>query len=205
MAMSGLKDVRDAYLLAKANVVLAAMENNDNFIECQDAVAQLSSCFDEFMELMALGRSRRNAEKTALKNDKRLLVEKALKVLAFQVNTIADGDLSKLLSSGFELSGMKEKSAFPNLVTDVRLRDGKQSGELILGFAKQAKRLIYEYRYAHEKSDKGDYSWSELMLTGSTVRNKVSSIPFKPCYVQVRAINAMGKSAWSEPVSFIGR
>ncbi len=205
MALSGFRDIRDVSLLAKANVVLEAMENNDHFIDCQDAVAQLGFCFDEFMALMALGRSKRGVEETALKNDKRLLLEKALKAVAFQVNAIADGDLVKLFSSGFELSGKQGKSTIPEEVSDIRLSDGKQSGEIRLDFFKQANRLIYEYRYAQEKDDKGNHCWSELMLTGSTVRNKIPATPFKPCYVQVRAVNAIGKSGWSEPVSFIGR
>lgn len=205
MALSGFRGIRDGSLLAKANVVLAAMENNDNFIGCRVAVAQLSFCFDEFMGLMALGRSKRGAEETALKNDKRLSLEKALKVVAFQVNTIADGDLQKLLSSGFELSGMRGKSIAPDEVSDIRLSDGRQSGELRLDFFKQARDLIYEYRYAQEKDGQGNHCWSELMFTGSTVGNRVPAIPFKRCYVQVRAVNARGKSAWSEPVSFIGR
>lgn len=89
-------------LVIMSKRVLEKMENNEFFLPPPPALAELKIVIPEFqMSLVnALGRDK---EMIAIKNNKKAIVQNLLQHLADHVTTTCMGDLSLMLSSGFDV------------------------------------------------------------------------------------------------------
>ncbi len=206
-ALGGFTHIKDEELLSRASTILLAMAGSAFFPDPNPALVDVEALFDDFAAKLAVARKKGNPEETVVKNDSRQRLVVNLRQLALYVTTEAKGNLQALLSSGFELSGSPKSIIPPVLVRDVRLSDGRQSGQVRLDFEKQAQALLYEYRYAQEAATPQEMVWIEPSLVTTSCRNNILAplVPLTRYYVQVRAVNALGKSEWSESVSHIGR
>jgi hypothetical protein len=206
-ALGGFTQTTDNSLLSKGNTVLQAMNNNAHFPEPNPALEVVEALFQDFQAKLAVAQKKGGPEDTAIKNESRRTLVHALKQLAFYVSSLSEGNLEMLLSSGFDLSGYPQSTVPPSLVTGVTLKDGRQSGQIRLDFDKQTQALLYEYRYAQEAATPEQMIWTDPPLMTTSSRNNILAplVPLTRYYVQVRAVNGLGKSEWSEPVSYIGR
>ncbi|RZF61362.1 hypothetical protein [Sphingobacterium corticibacterium] len=206
-ALGGFKRASDEAVLAKGKTVLLAMTNNPNFENPNPALAALVEVVDTYEQKLSVARwRRRSTEDTTIKNEARNAVEKMLKRLAFYVTHAADGSLSVLLSSGFDVSGLPQKKDAPTGVTGVNLRDGGQSGQMRLDFDKNKLAKIYEYQICEVDSRGLPGEWNEGYITTSSRHNVIAPLTFLQCYgVRVRAINGYGRSEWSEIVIHVVR
>ncbi len=204
-ALGGFNHVKDDALLVRAMTVLQAMDNNAYFPDPVPALVDVTPLMEDFGDKLKLARRKGNPHDTAVKNLSRKALAAALKELAFYVSAKADGALHALLSSGFELSSYPRGGEVPDIVDGVKLKDGKQSGQMRLDFNKQSSALLYEYRYAQEQDEAGPGDWT--ILRTSTSRNNILAplALYKRYYVEVRAINGFGASGWSEAVSHVVR
>jgi hypothetical protein len=205
-ALGGFNRVNGDALLVRAMTVLQAMDNNAAFPDPVPALADVTPLMEDFSDKLKLARRKGSPLDTAVKNLSRKALAAALKELAFYVSAKADGALHALLSSGFELSSYPRGGEVPEIIAGVKLQDGKQSGQMRLDFIKQPSALLYEYRYAHEQDEAGLWNWAAVLRT-STSRNNILAplVLYKRYYVEVRAINGFGASAWSEAVSHVVR
>jgi hypothetical protein len=206
-ALGGFTQVTDNALLSKGNTVLKAMDNNAHFPDPIPALADVTALYLDFQAKLAIAQKKGNPEDTAVKAESRRKLVHALKQLAFCVSSVSQGNLEMLLSSGFDLSGYPKDTVPPGLVTGVTLSEGRQSGQIRLTFDKQPEALLYEYRYAQAADTPEQMVWTDPPLMTTSSRNNILAplVPLARYYVQVRAVNGLGKSEWSEPVSYIGR
>ncbi len=205
-ARGGFRNFPDDELLVQAETVIQAMTGNANFPDPTPDLADVATARDDFAAKLAVARKRSGPEETALKNDARLVLGDLLKRLAFYVSTTADGNLAMLLSSGFRTTAYPKSGRIPERPITIRLRDGRQSGQLVLAFNKVPGSLFYEYRYGVMDEALGEHQWSEPLTTTSSRDNVIAPVEAaKRYYVQVRAASGYGKSDWSEPVSLIVR
>jgi hypothetical protein len=95
----------------------------------------LESILEDFITKLAVSRKRGSPEDTALKNESREPLIVALQQLGYYINGVAQGHLSTLLSSGFPTNSASFGNQVPLKIDNVRLSDGRQSGQVKLEFA----------------------------------------------------------------------
>lgn len=196
-ALSGLLRMRDDELARQAATIIQAMTDNDNFETPVPPLADVQAALDDYMLKLSAATKRGGSEQTALKDEAKEELADILKKLAFYVNTNTQGKLSVLKSSGFPTSDYPMAGDVPGRVYDVRIRDGRMEGEVNITFNAVKKSMFYEFRYALVDGDEPE--WSEPIMTTKSVRNYLT-VPqrMREYLVQVRAVNAYGKSAWSD-------
>ena len=133
-ARSGFKHMRDQELLTFGYTVHAAMDGNAYFATPEPDLTTLLAAVDDFREKMELANRKGSPLDFSLKNDSREVLIDVLKRLAFYVNTMADGALSVILSSGFRPVALPTRSVPPETPRWVTLTDYRQKGQARLDF-----------------------------------------------------------------------
>ena len=206
-AKSGFKRLNDDRLIVLAETVFNAMTDNEHFPDPQLDLEEFENILNDFSEKLTASRKRGSPQDTAMKNESRKELEKALADLAFYVNKVADGRLSILLSSGFEISQQVTRLNPPELVRNLVLKDGFLKEQMLLSFDAQSGVRLYEYRITQERDEEGNLIWgSRVHITTSSKNNLIEPVEAGTIYyVSARAINTRGKGDWSEPVSWMAR
>ena len=195
--------MKDDELVVSASTIIGAMTGNEHFAEPTPTLESVQALLDDFSTKLAVSRRRGSPEETALKDESRLPLEAALRQLGYYVNSVAEGQLSTLLSSGFPTnSGMNTRVQTPLKVEAVKLSDGRQSGQVRLDFQKQPKVLMYEYQYRAE----GDEQWSDRYATTSSRGNIIAPLAVAKVHeIRVRAVNTRGVGDWSNAATILVR
>lgn len=201
-ALIGFTRLKDDELMVTAATVIGAMTDNVHFAQPTPALESVQGLLDDFSLKLAAARRRGSPEETALKNESREPLETALQQLAYYVNSVAQGHLSTLLSSGFPTNSVGTPVQIPLKVEAVKLTDGRQSMQARLDFAAQRKVLMYEYQYRQEAEEE----WSERFATSSSRVNIIAPLVVAKRYeVRVRAVNTQGAGDWSDTASILVR
>ncbi|MCL4641362.1 MULTISPECIES: fibronectin type III domain-containing protein [Olivibacter] len=202
---SSFKSKRDAEILQNALTILQAMTSNTNFPEPSPSLTEVQDAVTDYQEKLAKASQKGSPLDVSIKNESKEGLGSVLKRLAFYVNSVAEGNMPMLLSSGFSLSAQPIAGLIPPIPTRLRLTDGPLSGQIRFDFDKIAGRVIYEYSNAKERDESGMFVWSDRKTTTST-RNILSGLqPGTTYYVRVRAVNSNGPGDWCEPVSLMAR
>lgn len=203
-ALIGFVKMKDDELLVAARTIVNAMTDNVNFPDPTPTIEEVSVLLDDFSDKLATARKRGSPEETAIKDESIPPLISALQKLGYYVNTVADGQLSMLLSSGFATRAEAVPSVVPLPVENVRLSDGRQSGQMRLDFNNQQKIRLYEYCYRQVQSPETE--WSDRFTTSSSRGNIIAPLePGQRYEVKVRAITTKGPGDWSQVVSLIAR
>lgn len=203
-ALIGFQKMKDDELVMLTNTVILAMTNNPNYPAPTPDLGSIQSLLDDFSSKLASSRKRGSPEDTALKDESAIPLRAALQKLAYYVNAVADGHLSTLLSSGFPTNSPINTSVIPLKVANVKLADGRQSGQIRLEFGKQRNVRIYEYCYRQVGEHIGE--WSERLTTTSSRGNIIAPlVPGLFYEVRVRAINSQGTGDWSDTARLLAR
>ena len=204
-ANTGFSNLGDDALATLGLTVISAMTDNPNFETPIPALEEVQILVDDFCDKLALTR-KGSPLNTSEKNHSRQLLEMELKKLAFYVNTVANGALHIVLSSGFPVKQLRSRLEIPAIPERLRLSDTSQSGQLRLDFNVVPKAWEYEYCYATKMGETNEPLWTDIYHSTRS-RNNVLA-PLKPgsiCYVRVRARNGKGVSDWSDTVSLMVR
>ena len=205
-ALGGFRKESDEAVLVKGRTVLLAMTDNPNFVTPEPTLEAVTETLDDYENRLSLAKRRGSPEDTAAKNDARKVAEQMLKRLAFYVTHTADGSLPKLLSSGFAVSSLPQKDDVPLPVTGIRLRDGRQTGQMRMDFDKNPAAKLYEYQVCQVDANGQPDKWSELYITTSSRMHIIAPLtPYQRHGVRVRAVNGYGRSEWSEMVTHVIR
>ena len=205
-ALGGFTKDSDETVLVKGKTVLLAMTDNPNFPTPEPALDVVTDVLEDYEQKLAMAKRRGSPEDTAAKNSARKAIEQMLKRLAFYVTHKANGDLSQLLSSGFSVSSIPQKDDVPAIVAGIKLRDGKQRGQMRLDFDRNPAAKIYEYQICEIDAHGMPDEWGEVYITTSSKNHTIAPLtPFLRYGVRVRAINGYGRSDWSEMVSHVVR
>lgn len=205
-ALGGFKRSSDQALLLRGRTILLALDSNSNFTTPDPALPVVKTAVDDYEEKLSIANRRGSPEDTSAKNDARKVLEAVLKKLAFYVTQIADGSLTVLLSSGFEVSTIPQSDNVPGVVTGITLRDGRQEGQMRLDFEKNRSAKMYEYQICKVGADGAPGEWGDSFTTTSSKLNIIAPLEGLQRYgVRVRAINGYGRSDWSEMVTHVVR
>ncbi|MFC6100147.1 fibronectin type III domain-containing protein [Olivibacter domesticus] len=181
------------------------MTDNPHFETPLPALADVQLIVDDFRDKLASTR-KGSPLNTSEKNHSRQLLESELKKLAFYVNTVANGALHIVLSSGFPAKQLRTSMDIPLFPERLRLLDTPQSGQLRFDFNMAKSAWEYEYSYATFVDDNGIPQWGNILTTTSSRNNIIAPLEAGSiCRVRVRSRNGKGVSDWSEPVSRMAR
>ena len=203
-ALIGFGKMKDDELVIICNTIIGAMTGNAKYPAPTPVLADIQALLDDFMAKLAVARKRGSPEDTALKDESRSPLIVAMQQLGYYVNSVAQGHLSTLLSSGFPTNSTSFANQVPLKVDNVRLSDGRQSGQVKLDFAPQKIATIYEYRYRVRTDVSSE--WGERLTTTSSRSNIIAPLEVGKFYeVQVRAINTQGVGDWSDSANILVR
>lgn len=203
-ALIGFSKTKDDELLVMATTVINAMRGNSNFPTPIPDLDDIQDVVDDFVAKLAIARKRGSPEDTAIKDEVKLELKQILQKLGYYVNSVADGKLSTLLSSGFPTNATATAGMVPLMVEHVRVSDGRQSGQMRLDFESQKRVLIYEYCY--RKVTTPEEEWSDRLTTSSSQMNIIAPLEVGVFYeVKVRAVNTKGVGDWSNVVRLLVR
>ncbi|HLT87964.1 MAG TPA: fibronectin type III domain-containing protein, partial [Sphingobacterium sp.] len=194
----------DYSLSTLAGRTLAAMTDNENFPEPRPSIEAYEGLVNDYREKHQIASNGGSRMEREAKDNAKAAVAQAMKELAFYVNTIANGNREVLASSGFELVSQRQASTIPGIPANVRLLDGRISGEMRLMFSSMRSAWEYEYCYATRVDESGIPEWDEIFRTTNSRLNYLDGFtPGERVYARVRARNNKGAGDWSEPVSLI--
>jgi hypothetical protein len=186
-ATAGFNEYPDGKLASRAAVIVAAMDNNESFRDCDELYNRVKAATIDYRlkyQRSLQGSSRDKAEK---RESKRILAD-LLQELAFYVNSVAKGDLVILRSSGFPILESKGKGTFPDTPARVRILDGRNSGEINVVFDPVGRDMQYEYCITDRYGPDGELAWGEIHLTTRSFKNyHVGLTPGRFYYVKIRA------------------
>lgn len=204
---SGFVRMPDEKLLRLADVVYRNMVDNSFFPEPYLSIEELDHVKSKFMKYLAHSRASRSLYDIAMKNQVRKDLKRVLKGMAHYVNLKADGSMIILLSSGFEITQYRKRIPSPKQIEYIRVKDGRNSGQMVLTFQSQPRVKLYEYRYSTDMDEKGEIIWGvETHSTTSSRNNLVAPVvPGQVYFLSARAINTRGAGDWCEPVSWMVR
>lgn len=197
----------DDYALSSlAGKTLACMTDNPLFAEPKPSLSDYAILVADYKtkhEIAATRGSQLEKKSRDVAREKLLF---AMRQLAFYVNVEADGDAEILASSGFPLVPPPRTTPYPQVIVQVRLEDGRVSGEVKLNFAPQRHISEYEYCYATMLDEFNEPRWGEIRSKSSSRSIYIDGLqPGEKVYVRVRARNNKGIGDWSEPVYLIVR
>jgi hypothetical protein len=160
---AGLRGLTPTMKLLRSRIVLEQMSNNPSFPNPVPSMAELAQACDELEEAnrAALDRGRMACLR------KRVAVtrmDEMLTRLAGYVNSAADGDTTRLLSSGFELVKAPEPISSLPQPQGLRALRTPYPDQLELRWHTVRGSLIYEVEEALD-SDTGERTWQRLCMT----------------------------------------
>lgn len=203
-ALIGFGEMSDDQLLTIATTILAAMTGNAYFPNPTPDLADIQLLLDDYSVKLAAARKRGSPEDTALKDDSADLLIAGLQKLAYHVNSVAEGKLAIVLSSGFLTNAQDTPTQTPNIVLNIQLSDTNQSGQMRLDFDSQKRVRLYEYCF--RKVSTPEEPWSERFITTSSRNNVIAPLEVGQYYeVRVRAVNGKGAGDWSNTARLLVR
>jgi len=204
---SGFVRMPDEKLLRLSDVVYRSMVDNSFFPEPYLSIEELDRAKSNFLKYLALSRASRSLYDIALKNQARKELKRVLKGMAHYVNQTADGSLIVLLSSGFEITKYRKRIPSPKQIGYLRVKDGRNSGQMLLTFQSQPRVKLYEYRYSTDMDENGEIVWGDKVHITTTSRNNLIApvVPGQVYFLSARAINTRGIGDWCDPVKWMAR
>jgi hypothetical protein len=196
-ALINFSILNDGNFLAKAQNIRTSMTGNTDFPDPVPSLGTIGDAIDDYAAALVKAGTG-NRSDVADKNAKRKILTDLLRSLAAYVTSIANGDRSKLLTTGFDVSKEKE----PVVITkpeNITVNNGANSGVLLVS----VKRVKGAASYVHE------YATPEAMATDSWVSTTTSKskITFseleagKIYYCRIAAVGSKGQIVYSDPIA----
>ena len=139
--------LRDAVLASKGQEIYTSMLNNPNFPTPTPDMPELLSVLGGYTTSLAAAATR---DRTAIivKNQNRIILIAVLKSLGSYINFTAQGDVSLLSGTGYDLAKTRSKTPAIDKPLAPSLIDGPNPGELISTSdgVKGAKNYVHQYK-----------------------------------------------------------
>ncbi len=204
--MISFNRMSDEVLLSSTNTVIVALTGNTAYATPTPDLATVEAARDYFRDKLAAARRKGSPLETSIKNESRAALEELLRQLAYYVNITAGSSLPVLLSSGFPVSAEPTSGLIPDAPGGLRLRDGRQRGQMRLDFTPVTGATGYEYRFTNEMGPDGQPVFHDRYHTTSSRNNVLSPVETaRIYYVQVRALNTQGYGDWSYTLDYVAR
>lgn len=160
-ALIGFSTYSDTALIDRATTAAKSIDGNPDFVNPVPTPAAVQAASDAFYESFIAVRQGAGKQATAIKNERRAVLEELLKELGTYVNLIAKGNVAILDGSGFEVS--KDPTAvgiLPAPASFTLTTDG-HPGEIDIHIEKVDRALGYLVQYRKD----GDTEHTEVLFT----------------------------------------
>lgn len=195
----------DEKLIVIGARIIECMKTSDVFTNPTPTLKQLEEAYVAYYQAVIPAASR-SRETQALKRERKRTLADLFQQLVYYVNTVADGRLSLLHSSGFPVLTGKRTGVVPDTPTGIILEDGRRSGEVAFRFTPVGRDMQYEYCFALEDLSNKELLWGESMFTTRSFRAYQDGFTAGTyIYFRVRARNKNGVSDWSTAIRFLVR
>lgn len=187
--------------------IYIAMLENSYFESPKPTMKDLKAGLDAFSLNLSVSSRRGSPLDTVTKNESRKSLAKLVASLGHYINEVSNGNLSMLLSTGFPLVKSLSGTQVPKVVKGLRIKDGRQRGQMVISFTPQTNIRIYRFRYTSKLTEEGKYIWNEEdYFTSSSLNNIIAGLVVGTAYyVSVQAVNSYGAGDWSTPLKWIAR
>ncbi|MFD2552891.1 hypothetical protein [Sphingobacterium tabacisoli] len=195
----------DEKLIVLGARIIECMKTSEVFTDPTPTIVQLEEAYEAYYEAVVPAASR-SRETQALKRERKRVLADLFQQLVYYVNTVADGQLSLLYSSGFPVLTGKRTGVIPDTPTGIVLEDGRRTGEVAFRFTPVGRDMQYEYSFAVEDLNKKELVWGESLFTTRSFKTYQDGFTAGIyIYFKVRARNKNGVSDWSTAVRFLVR
>jgi hypothetical protein len=193
----GFDAYTDSDFLTFAKHVSQMMTGNTNFTTPSPCLASINTAITDYET--ALGKAVNGSKTdTATKSQKRLSLTLLLQQLGYYVQTTANNDLAKALSSGFETVKDRTPNAVPNPPKSVTVKQGIHSGEAIVDCNREPSAVTYLCRYTLNIATP---VWVSLPPQTSHKFTITGLAKGKDVWACIAALNSAGTSDWSDIAS----
>jgi hypothetical protein len=194
--LQGYKKQSDADFAQLANRIVTKMKDEPLLPNPPEELKALGELLPTFRTAVvhASGRGRNNV---AIKNDIRVKMEAQIAIVADYVSRVANGDLTTLLSSGFDISGTKKVNDLRPIGTlEVKIDNPKEA-------VTKVKRVRGARAYIHQYTPEpltNTSTWTTKVLAVNT--HTFTGLQSKERYLfQVIAIGSKGQEVFSPVVA----
>jgi hypothetical protein len=197
---NGVSNLSPAKTIVFTRSVLSRMEGNPNFPSPTEPLAEITAkvnLLDEIQQLVVQG----HLYKLPMRRSTMKAVIDSMAKLCEYVNLTADGDETKLESSGFPFVKKRTPRPAPDKLTRLSAKQGKCSGNINLKWQGNKTRTVYSYQISYTPEVESSWIMVGLCTKPSTVIGGLES--GKKCWFRVAAVNAAGSGAWSDPVAYM--
>jgi hypothetical protein len=156
--------VSDSNFETKGQSIYTSMLDNPNFLTPVPSLAAVLEAQNNY-SLALTAAQKRDRDAVAVKNEARNVLEALLAQLANYVNATANGDKTKLVSSGFDLAA---DGGITNLgkPASIDLTDGKNAGELVVKIPVVKGAKSYGAQYTPDPLT-AESVWTQTITTAS--------------------------------------
>lgn len=189
--------------LARVETIGTSVTNNANFPEPWPAAvpppAEISADVAAF-KIAYQEAANGDRAKIKVRNDKRAALSAKLKKVGAYLEIVADGNVSVLSTSGFELRQDIVKSASkdpPPAPQDLKVNRGSLSGVLLIHARALPSVDVYDVQVA-TADPSVEASWSDAGTHTHCNRIEITGLtPGKTYYVRLRGFNKNGHGVWA--------
>lgn len=193
----GFDSYTDSDYLTFAKHVSQMMTGNTNFITPSPSLAYINTAITDYES--ALGKAINGSKTdTATKNQKRSNLTQLLQQLGYYVQTTANNDLAKALSSGFETVKDRTPSSVPPPPSNAIVKQGMHSGEAVVDCSREPSAAAYLCRYTLSITTP---VWVNLPAQTGHKFTITGLAKGKDVWACIAALNSAGTSDWSDIAS----
>jgi len=158
---------RDEALVVEANNVVEMMTGNSDFPEPSPALTEITTASNVLSNAIAIAKTG-SVYDTAVKNEKRKLLESLLKQEATYVQITSSGNEVKILSTGFSVNKKASTVGSLSAPENIKISAGENSGSLKISWSaiKRASANIINYTEA-------PVSDSSVWLSKTTTKHNI--------------------------------
>ncbi|MGY3053697.1 hypothetical protein ACVWYG_001898 [Pedobacter sp. UYEF25] len=188
----------DAKLDVKTQAIIGALTANANFPATVPTLANFTDVATSFSDALTAAASRARVA-VSLKNDARETLLTSLRLLAMNIDSLAESNRSKLVSSGMDLVTESDNAVALSAPQEFVIADGMNPGEVkfMVKAVENAKSYIFEYT---EEPLTLDSSW---ISKGASTREYTfgNMASGKRIYGRVVAIGTRGQEGTTNVLS----
>ena len=198
-----LDRLADAQVIQHCTNIKTAMTGNANFATPTPTLTALGTLITAATTKLTTAENAQTAAKQATADKDVALdaLRAAAAQLATYVDLIANGDESKILSAGMAVRAPRTPAGVPPTVMNLFLTAGDNAGTLDLQWDPLPEARTYEIELSPDPvtgtswSSRPSVTKSKALVTGLTSGSRQ--------WARVRAVNAAGQGAWSDPATKI--
>ena len=166
-ALTGFAKIKQSDLADVTQNIINKITNNPHYPNPSPALNVVQSACRAYSEAL-VNCLQGDVQNTIIKNAKRKTLEQYLSHLGSYINSIAEGNLEKLGSSGFQISKHREAVGFLPAPELFKVTDGENPGELYFSMSSVKKANGYIVLYAQFPVPANNVDWHSKALSKTT-------------------------------------